>query len=239
SGCSAFEPKPAWQHDPGCPRRMVADIAADADPHTGVAIYDTYQSSPADCPGGWCQAGGTSASAPIVAGAEALSGGVGFGSGAQNLYSQPQTVFDVTTGSTSTTGCNPSYYCTAGPGYDGPTGLGTPLGPPAPVPVPPQGYWLTASDGGIFPFGNAGGFGSTGGIKLNQPISGIASTANGKGYWLVAADAGIFPFGNAEGFGSTGGIKLNKPIVAIAATPDGQGYWLVASDGGIFPFGDA
>ena len=109
---------------------------------------------------------------------------------------------------------------------------------PAPPP-PPHGYWLVATDGGIFPFGNAPGFGSTGGMHLNKPIVGMAALPDGTGYWLVASDGGIFPFGRAGGYGSTGGIHLNQPIVAMAVTKDGQGYWLVASDGGIFPFGDA
>ena len=115
--------------------------------------------------------------------------------------------------------------------------------PTAPAPnlcnVTSAGYWLVAGDGGIFPFGDAPGFGSTGGMHLNQPIVGMAPTPDACGYWLVAADGGVFPFGDAGGFGSTGGIKLNRPIVSLLPTPDGQGYWLVASDGGIFPFGDA
>ena len=102
-----------------------------------------------------------------------------------------------------------------------------------------EGYWLVAADGGIFPFGAAGGLGSTGGMTLNQPIVGMAATLHGGGYWLVAADGGIFPFGDAAGLGSTGNITLNKPIVGMAAMPDNGGYWLVAADGGIFPFGDA
>jgi hypothetical protein len=101
------------------------------------------------------------------------------------------------------------------------------------------GYWLVAADGGIFPFGTAAGFGSTGGMHLNQPIVGMDATPTGRGYWLVASDGGIFPFGDAGGYGSTGGIHLNQPIVGMASTPSGHGYWLVASDGGIFPFGDA
>jgi hypothetical protein len=102
------------------------------------------------------------------------------------------------------------------------------------------GYWLVASDGGIFTFGDAGYYGSTGGIVLNKPIVGMAPTPDGKGYWLVASDGGIFTFGDAGYYGSTGGIVLlNKPIVGMAPTPDGKGYWLVASDGGIFTFGDA
>ena len=101
------------------------------------------------------------------------------------------------------------------------------------------GYWLAAKDGGIFPFGNASGYGSTGGMRLNQPIVAMTATPTGHGYWLTASDGGIFPFGDAGGYGSTGGMRLNQPIVAIAATPSGHGYWLAAKDGGIFPFGDA
>jgi hypothetical protein len=103
----------------------------------------------------------------------------------------------------------------------------------------PPGYWMVASDGGIFTFGDAGYHGSTGSIHLAQPVVGMAPTPDGGGYWLVAADGGIFTFGDASYFGSTGNLHLNKPIVGIAATPDGGGYWLVASDGGIFTFGDA
>ena len=102
-----------------------------------------------------------------------------------------------------------------------------------------KGYWLVGADGGIFAFGNAGFFGSTGGLTLNRPIVGIAATPDGQGYWEVASDGGIFNGGDAKFFGSTGALTLNKPIVGIAATPDGQGYWEVASDGGIFAFGDA
>jgi parallel beta-helix repeat protein len=101
------------------------------------------------------------------------------------------------------------------------------------------GFWLVAGDGGVFPSGDAGGYGSTGNSRLNQPIVGMAATNDGGGYWLVAGDGGIFPFGNAGGFGSTGSVRLNQPIVGMAATPSGHGYWLVARDGGIFPFGDA
>ena len=102
-----------------------------------------------------------------------------------------------------------------------------------------SGYWLVASDGGIFSYGDATFYGSTGGIHLNQPIVGMASTPSGKGYWLVASDGGIFSYGDATFYGSTGGIHLNKPIVGMASTPSGNGYWLVASDGGIFSYGDA
>jgi len=109
----------------------------------------------------------------------------------------------------------------------------------APLPLDPTagGYWLVGDDGGIFSF-NSAFSGSTGAIKLNKPIVGIAADPDQKGYWFVASDGGIFAF-DAKFFGSTGAINLNKPIVGMAATPTGQGYWLVASDGGIFAFGDA
>jgi cell wall-associated NlpC family hydrolase len=101
------------------------------------------------------------------------------------------------------------------------------------------GYWLVASDGGVFAYGDTHFYGSTGGIALNQPIVGIAQTPDDKGYWLVARDGGIFAFGDAAFYGSTGAIHLNQPIVGMAATSAGKGYWLVAADGGIFSFGDA
>ena len=68
-----------------------------------------------------------------------------------------------------------------------------------------------ASDGGIFNYGDAGFYGSTGAIQLNKPIVGMAATPDGKGYWLVASDGGIFNYGDAGFYGSTGAIQLNKP----------------------------
>jgi Tol biopolymer transport system component len=105
--------------------------------------------------------------------------------------------------------------------------------------APTTGYWFVAADGGIFSYGDAGFLGSTGNLKLNQPIVGMAPTPTGRGYWFVAADGGIFSFGDAHFYGSTGAMKLNRPIVGMAPTPSGRGYWFVASDGGIFSFGDA
>jgi len=102
-----------------------------------------------------------------------------------------------------------------------------------------QGYWTVATDGGVFNYGDAGFYGSTGALHLNSPIWGMARTPDARGYWLVATDGGIFNYGDAGFYGSAGGIRLNQPIVGMAATPDGKGYWLVASDGGIFNYGDA
>jgi hypothetical protein len=109
----------------------------------------------------------------------------------------------------------------------------------APASVPATGYWLVASDGGIFSFGDARFFGSTGNIRLNRPIVAMAAFPTGQGYWLAASDGGVFAFGDARFLGSTGNIRLNRPIVAMGATPTGRGYWLAASDGGVFSFGDA
>ena len=118
---------------------------------------------------------------------------------------------------------------------------GTPLAlAPAAADYPTgEGYWLAASDGGIFTFGDAQFYGSTGNITLNKPIVGLETYPFLEGYWLVATDGGVFTFGSAPFLGSTGNIALNKPIVGMASTPSGNGYWLVASDGGIFTFGDA
>ena len=102
-----------------------------------------------------------------------------------------------------------------------------------------HGYWEVAADGGIFTFGQAGYYGSTGALVLNEPIVGMESAPGGRGYWEVASDGGIFAFGGARFYGSTGAIHLNQPIVGIDSTPGGKGYWMVAADGGIFSLGDA
>ncbi len=141
SGCSAVIPKPDWQTDTGCSGyRTVGDVAADADPYTGLNVYDTYGEP------GWLVFGGTSASAQIIAGVYGLAGGLpsSYPDGAEGLYyAGSQINFgatnpdlnDVTSGSNgSCTGhghfADPSlaYLCTAGTGYDGPTGMGTPSG---------------------------------------------------------------------------------------------------------------
>jgi hypothetical protein len=102
-----------------------------------------------------------------------------------------------------------------------------------------KGYWEVYSDGGVFAFGNAKFYGSTGGTHLVQKIVGITATADGKGYWLVAADGGVFAFGDAVFAGSTGGLTLNARVVGMARNPVGAGYWLGAADGGVFAFGGA
>jgi subtilase family serine protease len=123
SGCSLWEPKPAWQTDTGCAGRTVADVSAVADPNTGVAIYDSGVLG-----GGWTVVGGTSAASPIVASVYALAGNakrVAYGS---YPYSHAKHLFDVTEGTNFTPSAVCGYLCSGEPGYDGPTGLGTPNG---------------------------------------------------------------------------------------------------------------
>ncbi len=133
SGCSSYISKPSWQHDASCSRRTVADVAAVADPATGVAVYDSYGST-----GGanWFVFGGTSVAAPIIGGIYGLSGANLAGVPAQNTYSASGFLHDVTSGSNGrcVKGRNTAaaYLCTGTVGYDGPTGNGTPTGSLAP-----------------------------------------------------------------------------------------------------------
>ncbi|MEV5960114.1 S53 family peptidase [Kribbella sp. NPDC051952] len=120
SGCSAYVAKPAWQKDRACGKRTVADVAAVADPHTPVAVYDTFGFN------GWIALGGTSAASPLLAGVYALAGNAGVVNTSSRLYAHSTGLFDVTTGATGN--CGGSYLCTAVRKYDGPTGLGTPNG---------------------------------------------------------------------------------------------------------------
>jgi subtilase family serine protease len=120
SGCSAYISKPSWQTDADCDNRTVADVSAVADPNTGVSVYDSYGGA-----GGWLVFGGTSASSPIIASVYALAGNASSTDAASSLYNDPTDLNDVTSGSNGDCG---DYLCTAGTGYDGPTGLGTPNG---------------------------------------------------------------------------------------------------------------
>jgi subtilase family serine protease len=122
SGCSAYDTKPSWQTDSGCAKRTVADVSAVADPNTGVAVYDTYAAG-----SGWMVFGGTSASSPLIASVYALAGTPSAGSVPASFpYAHTSDLNDVTIGSNGL--CINLYLCTAGTGYDGPTGLGTPNG---------------------------------------------------------------------------------------------------------------
>ena len=121
SGCSAIYPKPAWQTDPLCTRRMLNDVAAVAAPATGVATYGPIG------PGGtsgWMVFGGTSVGAPLVAGIYAAAGATP--TAARSLWLHAARLNDVIRGKNGL--CGDTYFCAAQPGYDGPTGNGTPKG---------------------------------------------------------------------------------------------------------------
>jgi subtilase family serine protease len=120
SGCSTIYAKPNWQVDGGCAMRMEADVAAVADPATGVAVYGPGNGGKS----AWLVFGGTSVAAPLIGGVYgANGGGVTYGS---NPYANTGALYDVTSGSNGS--CGGTYFCTARAGYDGPTGLGTPNG---------------------------------------------------------------------------------------------------------------
>ncbi|WP_262061531.1 S53 family peptidase [Streptomyces sp. STR69] len=124
SGCSAYDAKPSWQTDTGCTKRMESDVSAVADPATGVSVYDSYGVT-----AGWYTFGGTSVSAPIIAGVYALAGTPASGTYPAQYpydYAGTSSLNDVTSGYNGS--CTTAYFCTAETGYDGPTGWGTPEG---------------------------------------------------------------------------------------------------------------
>ncbi|MFJ9634173.1 peptidase S8 [Streptomyces sp. NPDC091280] len=124
SGCSSYDAKPSWQTDTGCTKRMESDVSAVADPATGVSVYDSYGVT-----AGWYTFGGTSVSAPIIAGVYALAGTPASGTYPAQYpydYAGTSSLNDVTSGYNGS--CSTAYFCTAETGYDGPTGWGTPEG---------------------------------------------------------------------------------------------------------------
>jgi subtilase family serine protease len=123
SGCSTLNAKPSWQTSATqCSGKANADVSAVADPNTGVAVYD---STPYQGYSGWQVYGGTSASSPIIASVYTMSGNTA-GYPASYTWSHSSGLNDVTSGSNGS--CPTTVWCTAGAGWDGPTGLGTPNG---------------------------------------------------------------------------------------------------------------
>ena len=105
-----------------------------------------------------------------------------------------------------------------------------------------KGYWLVASDGGVFSFGDAHFYGSLPSDKIRPAgaIVGIAATHDHKGYWLVGADGGVFGFGDARFYGSAASqASTGVPIVGMATTRDAKGYWLAGAELSTFHLGDA
>ncbi|MFF5402101.1 putative Ig domain-containing protein [Streptomyces misionensis] len=198
SGCSAYDPKPSWQTDSGCSKRMEADVSAVADPATGVAVYDTYGGS------GWAVYGGTSASSPIIAGVYALAGTPASSDyPAKYPYSHTGNLNDVTSGSNGS--CTTSYFCKATTGYDGPTGWGTPNGTAA------------------FTSG-----GSTGGntVSVTNPGSQSTTTGSSVSLQIKASDsAGAALTYSASGLPT--GLSINSSTGVISGTASTAGTYQV------------
>jgi len=157
SGCNQGATQPAWQSGYACTGRSYADISADADPDTGMQVYDSDD-------GGWVVVGGTSEASPLIAAYYALLGSAA--QGPSWAYANASLLNDPTTGSNGS--CAPAIadICDAGPGYDGPTGVGSISGavasgaPGISGPGTTGGYALDVTSssaqlqGGVYPNGN-------------------------------------------------------------------------------------
>ncbi|GAA4486364.1 hypothetical protein GCM10023191_012330 [Actinoallomurus oryzae] len=190
SGCSAYDTKPTWQTDTGCSKRTVADVSAVADPNTGLAVYDTYGV------GGWVVVGGTSASAPIIAGVYALAGAPAAGSYPSSFpYSHTGALNDVTSGSNGS--CSPSYLCRAAAGYDGPTGLGTP--------------------NGVTAFGGGSSGGNT--VTVTNPGSQTSTVGTAVSLQIQASDSASGQTLTYSASGLPAGLSINASTGVISGTP--------------------
>jgi hypothetical protein len=200
SGCSKYITKPTWEKDTACTKRMESDVSAVADPATGVAVYD----------GGWQVVGGTSASAPIVAGIFTL-----FNLTAIDLswpYDNAAKFNDVTTGSNGS--CTSTYQCQAAAGYDGPTGIGTPNGSAFSGTTPPPtdaGTGGTGGGSGDAAGGSAGaggaadsGRGGSAGSGGNAGTGGATGGSGGSGGTSVDAAGGTAGAGGTTDAGRGG-----------------------------------
>jgi Putative Ig domain len=192
SGCSADDAKPTWQTDSGCSKRTDNDVAAVADPNTGVAVYDTYDG------GGWLEVGGTSASSPIIAATFALAGTPAAGTYPSSyIYQHTGSLFDVTSGADGS--CSPAYLCTGEAGYDGPTGWGT-----------PDGVTAFSSTGG-------GGTGHT--VTVTNPGSQSGTVGQAVSLAIKATDSASGQTLTYSAAGLPAGLSVNSATGVITGTP--------------------
>ena len=218
SGCSAVVSQPPWQTEMGCSRRAVVDVSAVGDPRTGVAVFCS------DTQGGnWQIVGGTSAAAPIVAGAFTV---LNVKPAPSFIWQNPADFFDVTMGSTSPTGCSTPVLCTAGVGWDGPTGWGSPNGTLL------GGGMESASDAGAASDGDAGlassGDGGMGGANagggdgasLDGPAANAGSSSSSSGGGVGPSSSG------ASSASADAGIVLDDASVGLpdASVNDNNGF---------------
>ena len=237
-GCSAVFGAPAWQQavtdwgSVGCAtKRAVADVSADGDPYSGVAVYDSTTTPEGNR--GWGVIGGTSVASPVIAAVFALAGGAhGVQYPAQTLYENalgaPGSLHDIVSGSngecplpfnysTATAGCSSAQegkscksaaVCLAGTGYDGPSGVGTPIGITAfePQPSPPVSQGPSTTPG--TPASGGGG--------------GVTGTSQASGEALLGAQASGAPAGagaqGASGPAPVGGAALAAVVSGLRLT---------------------
>jgi hypothetical protein len=222
SGCSADDAKPTWQTDTGCSKRTDNDVAAVADPNTGLAVYDTYSE------GGWLEVGGTSASSPIIASTFALAGTPAAGTYPSSyIYAHTSNLFDVTSGADGT--CSPTYLCTAGTGYDGPTGWGTPDGVAA--------FTSGSTTGNTVTVTNPGSQTGTVGTPVSLQMSATDSQSGQTFTWSASGLPGglsISSGGLISGTPTTAGTS-NVTVTAkdtTGATGSASFTWTISSSGG-------
>lgn len=241
SGCSEYEPQPTWQGATGCTGRADNDIAAiassTASPSAPVAVYDSYNDS------GWVEAGETGVAAPIIAGIYADAGTPGTGDNPAAYpyqhpgggYINPGTAYhyfdglnDITAGSTGSN-CSPADLCTAGPGWDGPTGTGTPATPLS----------LTAT--GAITSHNYGDFGASNtcmdnyqGNLTNGNTVDIWTCNNGADsqHWTFQANGTIHAGTSSYCLGVSGGGTSNgTPIILYNCDGHTSQQWKIKANG--------
>lgn len=228
SGCSTVEPKPAWQSDTGCTGRTDNDAAAVADPSTPVAYYDTPTA------GGWGTGSGTALSAAIIAAAYALAGFPAPGSNpASYLYTHPAALHAITSGSDGT--CAVAYLCTAGTGYNGPAGMGTPYADTAFHTVGARPSAISAKNGTtwVFVLGSSGAIEESSrpsGSSTWSSLTSLGGTWSGYPSALAASDGSVWVFARSGGnlyadqlpSGSTtwsGWTEIGNPGDSLTGTP--------------------
>jgi subtilase family serine protease len=201
SGCSSNEPQPAWQSALSvitavCGFKVDNDTAADADPNTGAAVYDTTNGN-----GGWEEVGGTSESSPIIASVFALAGNNGNGgeNAADSIYTHTSNLYDVTSGSNGS--CGSSLLCTAKTGYDGPTGWGTPDG-------------LTAFESNST---------STNTVTVTNPGSQTGTVGTAASLQIAATDSASGQTLTYSATGLPAGLSINSSTGLISGTPTTAG----------------
>jgi hypothetical protein len=204
SGCSAYEPQPSWQTaisiiQPACSDRVDNDVAADADPYTGAAVYDTSNGNT-----GWEEVGGTSESSPIIASVFAMAGNNGNGgnNAADSIYTHTGDLYEVTASSDGT--CTETVLCTAtgaADTYNGPTGWGTPDGLTA--------FESNSTSGDTVTVTNPGSQTGTVGAAASLQIS-AADSASGQTLTYSAA-------------GLPAGLSISSSTGLISGTPTTAG----------------